>query len=116
MNVSQDNVLLSDKVMAMHRDFYSSPSKTNDKGDIQITNMQMRPHVCVWAHDTATRRFDFLGIETIFAQHHSVDARQLSLHSLCNHSCLGYQGLRGLLRKRLQGNRRREMGRRSAGL
>ena len=51
------------------------------------------------SHDTPNKRFDFLGIVTIFAQHLSVGARQLSLHYLGNRSCLGYQGLRGVVKE-----------------
>ena len=98
--------------------------KTNDKGAMQMTHMQMRPvfypglpvpraHtmavltlcvcvcvcVCVWMFDTN------LGIGAIFAQHLVEGARQLSLRCL-NRS----QNLWGRLRKHLQGKQRRDRG------
>lgn len=112
-----------------------------DKGDMLITNMQIRPGVlpstscnhgnlwdnflfeaqltghtrwvlpyslCVWAR----------GPNQIWLPWHSNYFCSASLcwctatvlHCLCNRSCLGYQGLGGLLRKRLRGNQRRELG------
>lgn len=47
----------------------------------------------------APTRSDFLGIVTIFAQHLSVGAQQVSLHCLRNRSCLGYQGLGGVVKE-----------------